>query len=319
MNPNSSSTWLIFIIALPTQSNTLRMRVWRTLKGLGAAVLRDGVYLLPDYDHFKTVLEQQQKEIREITGNSWLFRVDEQTPEQQVSLRSLFDRSKEYTALLKAIEAFKIALSAGEGVEARKRLRQLQRDLATLITIDFFPDATQSQVQYALNQAEVAMNTLFSPGEPQSTTSAAIIPQRDRKDYQGKFWVTREHLWIDRLASAWLIQRFIDSQARFIWSENPHEDVEGTIGFDFDGAAFTHTGALVTFEVLLASFSLDANPALQQLGKLVHYLDVGGVSMPEAAGLEQILKGIQQQYTADDDLLKEASKIFNYLYTALSK
>src|SRR3546814_6533704 len=81
---------------------------------------------------------------------------------------------------------------------------------------------------------------------------------------------------VDRLACAWLIHRFIDSQARFLWLESPALCPADALGFDFDGATFTHIEARVSFEVLLASFGLD-QPGLRRIGALVHYLDVGGV------------------------------------------
>ncbi|MDO8704054.1 MAG: chromate resistance protein, partial [Sulfuricaulis sp.] len=91
------------------------------------------------------------------------------------------------------------------------------------------------------------------------------------------------------------------------------------LGFDFDNAAFTHVGVRVTFEVLLASFGLDEDPALARLGGLVHYLDVGGVPVAEAAGLEMILNGARQQFVDDDKFLKEASRTFDFLYTSYVK
>jgi len=121
------------------------------------------------------------------------------------------------------------------------------------------------------------------------------------------------------MASAWLIKRFIDPKARIVWLSNPKACPPRALGFDFDGAAFTHVDARVTFEVLLASFTLEDDKGLERIGRLVHYLDVGGVPEPEAVGLETILDGARRQHTNDDRLLAEASKTFDYLYNVYSQ
>ena len=98
--------------------------------------------------------------------------------------------------------------------------------------------------------------------------------------YRGRLWATRRHIWVDRVACAWLIQRFIDPSARFLWLETPAECPADALGFDFDGATFTHVADRVSFEVLLASFGLDENRGLVRLGAMVHVLDVGGAAAP---------------------------------------
>jgi hypothetical protein len=137
-------------------------------------------------------------------------------------------------------------------------------------------------------------------------------------NYQGRIWATRQRPWVDRLASAWLIQRFIDPQARIRWIAHPQDCPGDALGFDFDGATFTHIGSRVTFEVLLASFGL-GQPALIRLGQLVHYLDVGGVQPPEAAGVESILAGLREAITDDDQLLGAAHAVFDGLLASFSK
>lgn len=115
----------------------------------------------------------------------------------------------------------------------------------------------------------------------------------------------RQRPWVDRLASAWLVRRFIDPQARIHWIASPQECPADALGFDFDGATFSHVGSRVTFEVLLASFGLE-QPALARLGLLVHYLDVGGIEPAESAGVESILAGLREALCDDDQLLAAA-------------
>jgi hypothetical protein len=123
---------------------------------------------------------------------------------------------------------------------------------------------------------------------------------------------------VDRLASAWLIRRFIDQQARLLWLDNPTDCPTDALGFDFDGARFSHVGSRVTFEVLAASFGLDQT-AVARLGLLVHYLDVGGVRPPEAAGIESVLAGMRESLSNDDELLLAASSVFDGLLASFTK
>jgi hypothetical protein len=144
------------------------------------------------------------------------------------------------------------------------------------------------------------------------------IKRLHREDYQGRVWATRRRPWIDRLASAWLIGRFIDPGARFVWLDTAADCPTDALGFDFDGAPFTHVGAKVTFEMVLTSFGLTDDPALSRLGGVVHYLDVGGIPVPEAAGLEMLIRGMHQRLTNDDALLSEVRKVFDSFYLAFS-
>jgi hypothetical protein len=116
------------------------------------------------------------------------------------------------------------------------------------------------------------------------------------------------------MASAWLIRRFIDRKAKFLWLENPRKCPKTAVGFDFDHAAFTHMGGRVSFEVLATSFGLDGDPALARIGAIVHCLDVGGVPVAEAAGIEAVLSGLRAAASDDDKLLVDAGRIFDGLY-----
>lgn len=153
---------------------------------------------------------------------------------------------------------------------------------------------------------------MLSPGEPHAT--ARVIQPLAIDDYQGRTWATRQRMWVDRVASAWLIRRFIDAQARFVWLASPSECPDDALGFDFDGATFTHVGERVTFEVLLASFGLDQDPALRRLGTIVHALDVGGPGAPEAVGFEAVMAGTRQRAENDDQLLEQMSDVLDSLY-----
>jgi hypothetical protein len=115
-----------------------------------------------------------------------------------------------------------------------------------------------------------------------------------------------------------LIRRFIDPQARILWLDAPGDCPADALGFDFDGATFSHVGSRVTFEVLIESFAL-TQPALARLGLLVHFLDVGGIQPPEAAGVESVLAGLREGISDDDQLLAAALAIFDGLLASFNR
>ena len=124
---------------------------------------------------------------------------------------------------------------------------------------------------------------------------------------------------MDRLASAWLIKRFIDREAKFAWIEKPRDRPAKAVGFDFDGAQFTHVDNRVTFEVLLTSFGLRGNPALATIGTAVHFLDIGGIPVADARGLETLLMGAREKAQDDDALLAEAMRVFDLFHSAYAR
>jgi len=192
-----------------------------------------------------------------------------------------------------------------------RKLQPLVRRFEQVNRIDFFPGEAQRQTLSLLDDLRDAITRRMSPDEP--TARQTDIPRLNRADYQGRTWATRARPWVDRLASAWLIRRFIDPSARIVWLASPSDCRNGWLGFDFDGAAFSHVGTKVTFETLLASFGLDSAPALVRLGKLVHCLDLGGLPVAEALGIESLLAGLRASEPDDDALLARACEIFDWL------
>ncbi len=300
---------LTLILSLPTENATARQRIWRALKASGAAVVRDGVYLMPERDNCRATLDGLAADVREGGGNALVLRVEE--PEG-ANLTLLFDRSDDYASLMAEFGQVRGWLTTATVLDALKRVRKLRRSFAALSEIDYFPGEAQRQADGALQELELACARTLSPNEPQAI--GGVIASLRLADYQGRTWATRQRPWVDRLACAWLIQRFIDRQARLLWLESPADCPPDALGFDFDGATFSHVGSRVTFEVLAASFSLE-QPAIVRLGQLVHYLDVGGAQPPEAVGVESVLAGLRAAITDDDQLLIAASAVFDGLIT----
>jgi hypothetical protein len=294
-----SKEFLALFVSLPTRQAAGRMRIWRALRALGCATLRDGVYLLPEAATHAAALARVAAEVQAVHGTADLYRIGGRDELQQAEIVALFDRGADYARLLQEI-------AESDAVNA-KGLRSLRRELAALIAIDYFPGESRRQAEAALAALEARAS-----GEPSATKGA--IRCLARSEYSGRTWATRKTLWVDRMASAWLIRRFIDRKAKFLWLENPQKCPKSALGFDFDGAQFTHVGGRISFEVLAASFDLDSDPAIARIGAIVHCLDVGGVPVAEAAGIEAILAGVRAAATDDDKLLIEASRVFDSLY-----
>ena len=310
--PPPATAWLLLITNLPGRNPTLRMRFWRALKAAGAGLLRDGAYLLPNGERSREVLEEQGAEIRAAGGLVQVLSFDAESPEQHAEFLALFDRTDEYAELIGRLEALKTEFVKLAEPEARQRLATIAREAAALVARDFFPDEPRRQMEGALADSEAALNTRFAPDEPHAAHRKIRV--RDRKDYRGRTWATRERLWVDRVASAWLIRRFIDRKARFLWLKHLKACPKHAVGFDFDGAEFTHVDSKVTFEVLLSSFDLDQDAGLARLGALVHHLDVGGIPIAEGAGFATIMAGARALQGDDDALLKAMTPVLDSLY-----
>lgn len=305
--------WLLLILALPTENAAARMRAWRALKGAGAASLRDGVYLLPQSDAQTAAFAEVARDLDESGGQAWLVT----TEVLDYPFAALFDRTEEYHQIAVDIQEGLAALEGNAATDIARLARKLRKNLAALTAIDFFPGESQRQVQAQLDELDRRIQARQSPGEP--TPKETAITPLDAADYQGRRWATRQRPWVDRVASAWLIRRFIDREARFLWLASPADCPADALGFDFDGASFTHTGegqkTRVSFETLMASFGLEGDAALNKLAQVVHFLDVGGLPVAEAAGLETLLAGMRASLADDDALLAAASQAFDFLYT----
>jgi len=304
--------WLLLVISLPTSSGTARMRIWRAFKGLGCAALRDGAYLLPEEAGRAESLRELGEDCRREGGSAWLMRVVPASADEAAGYRELFDRSAQYVDMRAAWKQASRKLSSLSPAELARLRRRLERDLEAVRQTDFFPTESQAEAEAEWVEFAKRIDALLSPDEPHER--AGGVPRLDSARYRGRTWATRKRLWVDRVASAWLIRRFIDPQAKFRWLTKPADCPKSALGFDFDGATFTHVGDRVTFETLLASFGLEGDVALARLGSMVHTLDIGGEPVPEAAGFEAVMAGARERLADDDALLLEMTAVLDSLY-----
>ncbi len=300
----------ILIVTLPTQPSAVRLRIWRALKALGCAALRDGAYVLP-LDQ-APALEALAEQAQEHGGSASVLQLSPRDEAQKRELMAQFDRGEAYQAWQQSAREVLTQVGELSETDARRRVRGVADMLQALLRIDYYSGAAALQAQEELAQLRQALDQRFSRGEPHPVVGD--VDRLERARFQRKRWVTRSRPWVDRLASGWLIRRFIDPHARLVWLPEPTGGPRGAIGYDFDGARFTHVGHRVTFEVLIASFSLDQDARLMAIAGAVHYLDAGGIVVAQAAGLEAILGGLRELHADDASLQDAADAVFNALY-----
>ena len=307
--------WLLLAATLPSAPSALRVRVWRSLRATGCASLRDGVYLLPADAPTASDLRDLGTTIAEAGADSHLLALRASDAEQEAGFIALFDRSAAYAGFAQKLKAARSASRDAADAEQRQTLRTLERQLEAIVAIDFFPGKTKDSVERSLATLAAEVRLRQSPGEPSQV--AGSVERLSSEAFRDKVWATRKRPWVDRLATAWLVRRFVDPKARFAWLDSARKCPRGAIGFDFDGARFTHVGDKVTFEVVAEAFGLRDDPAVERLGQLVHYLDTGGIPVDEAAGVEAMVRGLHARHADDDALLAAALPLFDSLHAAL--
>lgn len=308
------TAWLILTATLPTRPSGLRVRVWRALKATGAGTLREGVYVLPGHAASASKLWELERTIAEAGADAHMLLVQARDAAQEGSFRALFDRGELYAEFLQTLKEKRGQIKKATETDLQRDLRALDTQLHSIQAADFFPGKDSRRATDALGALRREIQLRLSPGEPAATE--ALIPRRVLGEYQGRTWATRKRPWIDRLATAWLVQRFIDKKPSFTWLSDPRKCPKSALGYDFDGATFTHVADKVTFEVVAASFGLLEDPALTRLAALVHCIDVGGIPVDEAPGLEMLVRGLQARHADDNALLAAAVPVFDALYAA---
>lgn len=309
--------WLLLMTALPTASGSARVKLWRTVKALGCGFIGDGAYLLPAATAHEASFDELASQVKAEGGQAWVLRVAGRHQRDDEAMWQLFSRADAYEAFCAELAQLRPSLRRLSEVELARTLRRLKRTFDNLVEIDYFPTQASAHAKAAWADFSEAATAVLSPGEPHA--QAGAIERRSKNDYQGRLWATRRNLWVDRVASAWLIRRFIDPKALFAWIESPAKCPSNALGFDFDGATFTHVGSRVTFEVLMTSFGLEDDQGLVRLAAMVHALDVGGAVPAEAKGFEAILSGARQRLGEDAALLAEMTPVLDSLHTHFSE
>jgi len=307
--PEAAPNWLVTIAQLSLEDPASRMRVLRTLESLGAAVMREGVYLLPDTADNRHALDALADYAAKSGGVIHILHVAASGVMQSDSFRRLFDRSARYEDLIKTVESLRVGFGQSDPSAISRVLHKQRRELENISALDFFPTSARERAQKAIAACEAEVKKLLFPTH--STT-----PLGPSETLLRRSWATRKPLWADRLACAWLIRRFVDPEATMVWLDKADAPPANALGFAFDGAHFANTETRVTYEEMLMRLDLAKNPALAKIGSIVHYLEVRGTPVPEAAGVQTLLQGAQRRSPQEGELLAEAEKTFDLLYDA---
>jgi hypothetical protein len=314
--------WLILIHQIPPKPDYLRVKIGRHLQRVGAAPIKNSVYALPAGEQAMEDLQWIRREIVDGGGDASICRAAFIDGLSDAEVRQIFVdlRSRDYEAvegearaLLQARRARSGSRPAAPGRPADDPAR-LRRRLTALSAIDFFGTPARRAATEAVDQLAAARRTPNE--ETMSHASRTVIP----RDLNGRTWVTRRRIFVDRIASAWLIARFIDPAARFKFVvPEGYQPAPGELRFDMFDAEFTHEGDRCTFETLLARRVLD-DPALATIGEIVHDIDLKDAKFErdEASGIKRILTGIAASCPTDEERLARGRQLFDDLYAALA-
>lgn len=301
----SEATWLLLVFSLPAQRASQRVEVWRKLQRYGALPLRSSGYVLPNTPANQEKLQWLATAIRNYKGQASVVQVQafDDLPDKQ--LRQLFvkARSHDYESLQREVKKL---MALPDVRRPSGRLSRLRRRLQEIVAIDFFDCPLRSRVETLLTRAE----------EPEPSR-----PSRKGKfrAYQNCVWITRPRPGIDRVSSAWLIRRFIDPKARFIFGDDARANPQA-IPFDmFSPEGFGHRGENCTFETLRKEFAI-ADGKVKRIAQIIHDADLEDEKFGrvEGQGLDRVLNGWAQQDVDDDELLRRGMELIEGLYHGLS-
>lgn len=290
--------WLLLILRIPPKPDYLRVKIRRRLQAIGCLLLKNTVYVLPDREDCREDFEWVAKEVRELGGEAVLSvsQFLEGMPDAELQEQFLDARALDYSEL---------AAEAGTcGADALARLR---RRLEEVEALDFFGAEGRAAARSALAELAARAAAPDPPAQP--------AVQRGEPSYEGRTWVTRAGIKVDRMASAWLILRFIDPRAQFRFVPAQDSAIRpGELRFDMFEGEFTHEGDRCTFEVLCERFGL-RQPGLRFLAEVVHDLDLKDrkFQRPEAAGVGRLIAGIHAAHDRDDARLERACALFDDL------
>jgi len=302
-------SWLVSVTQLPTEDPDARMRMLRTLESLGAAVMHEGVYVLPDTPANRRALDALSDYIGKNAGTAQVLQVSAASAGQQRSLEHFFDRTARYEELIKTVKSLRVGFGHSDPNAIARVLQKQRRDFESIAALDFFPTEARRRAEQALARVDSEVKQLLS------TSSQPAAFGADERLLR-RAWATRQPAWADRLACAWLIRRFVDPEAKLTWLEKNEQPPAGALGFAYDGAHFPASASRVAYEEMLAKLNLARNAALARIASIVHFLEMGGVAVPEAAGVQTLLQGALRRSSSPPELLLEAEKTFDLLYDA---
>lgn len=316
-NPKDSR-WLLLIHQIPPKPAYFRVKIWRHLQKIGAVAIKNSVYALPKNESTQELFQWVIREILESKGEATLCEANfvDGLTDQEIEALFNSERDSEYQKLSeevkKKLQGFpkKAKITANQRKDLETNLAKVKQRLSEITSIDFF-GASGRETAFGL---VIEFENEIRSTEPGSTTIGKTTFAG--QDLQGRTWITRKGIHVDRMACAWLIKRFIDSRASFKYVDGKtYQPQPRELRFDMFEAEFTHEGDRCTFEVLLERTNLK-DPSLKEISEIIHDLDLkdSKFGRQDAVGINELITGIALTYPEDEVRLSRSSALFDDLY-----
>ncbi len=317
--------WLLFFYSIPSRPVASRVKIWRKLIKSGALPFKGAVYILPNdeenYEYFQWLVS----EVTSRGGEAAFVRVEEIQPMKDKEIIDLFNEQRErdyrkietgLEEIQRKIDSIRKGSSISQGERLLESFRRQGKQFEEIRKIDFFSTQKGDDLK---DRMKIIEPKIIATTSPDGKEGHPAIAAKRVEDYKGKTWVTRKNPFVDRVATAWLIKRFMDKKAVFqFMDEKMMENLkQDSIAFDVRGGEFTHTGDMCTFEVFVKTFKFK-DKTLKKMAEIVHELDVKDdrFQNPESRGIEEILTGIRKTARSDKEILEKGMAIFDMLYTS---
>jgi len=309
MRVKKKLTWLLLLLRLPATHKAERVAIWRKLKKSGAIQIQTSTYVLPDeparYESFQWLTQ----EVRSAGGDATLVRAREIEGLPNEKLIELFNtaRAKEYATLRELLRALSNRRKTRSSPTFGDKLDRIRQQCREIRQTDFFNCPRAQDVEMLLRKMEGTQ-----PGE-------ASVPKVVTRDYRGRTWVTRLRPEIDRIGSAWLIRKFIDPKAKFIFAKKIPANGR-VVSFDMLEADFSHQGDDCTFETLLKRFRIQ-DKMLRKMSEMIHDADLDDdkFERAECIGIDRVLKGWAREGISDQEILRRGFQCFDALHAFLRR
>ena len=314
---DSEGRWLLLIHQIPPKPDYFRVKIWRRLQRLGAVAIKNSVYVLPKNEQTQEDFQWVLREIVEGGGEATLCEARFVDGLSDGEVEGLFQtaRSADYDEI--AVEARRLAeippkskIKDDRSAQIETDLAKLKRRLAEVVSIDLFGARGREVVDGLISGIEARIH------ESRSGTRrmrSAALPVAELKD---KTWVTRKGIYVDRIASAWFVRRFVDSGALFKFvPAKGYKPLSGEVRFDMFEAEFTHEGDRCTLEILIDRTGIN-DPGVCRIAEVVHDIDLkdSKFGRQETAGIEQVIAGIAMAHKDDETRLARGAAVFDDLY-----
>ena len=312
---DAKDRWLLLIHQLPPKPDYFRVKIWRRLQRLGAVAIKNSVYVLPRSNQSQEDFQWIVREVTEGGGEASVCAAHFVEGLSDAQIEALFHaaRDADYAQIAEEVRAIAATLPArrtsngDQETALHGQVARLRKRFAEVAALDFF-DASGREATAGLLQA------LESRVQTEDTTAETRLI--DPAELRGRTWVTRRGIHVDRMASGWLIRRFIDGAAHFKYvATRDYRPTAGELRFDMFEGDFTHEGDRCTFEVLLTRCGI-TDPALRPIAEIVHDIDLkdGKFGRAETTGIDRLIAGIAMAHKEDDDRLERARAVFDDLY-----